>query len=298
MRYFILVFTVLFISACGVLPVANYDRDAMLSEAKLKRVDIHSYSINDVRALSQAWGKKIEEASISRRNQQLFADEILYYGTLLFAGAQSAIASKAGGDLPSHLIRLRNIGAGMVTGSTLFGEHYKVRDQQPIFERAGSRMRCANDALAEIVDYHILWTTAEFMAVVDDSGKPLVTQYDSIPLRAIEYIERRSLPDLRAALQAVSLGMPTKAEVQKVFEDAKGSSEKGAVALGKNAALLSAPTSTNKSLIRSNSIALELRTNSSMDLTDPEIEDKKRKFIAAVIAYSSVLATCTVSYPQ
>lgn len=299
MKKIALIICALSVSGCGLLPMATYDRDQLITEGRKKKIDISSYDIEDVRILSAEWTAKLNGAANTRRNESIAIEEILYYGTLLFAGAQSAIVSKGAGDIPRHLLRLRNVGAGMAAGSTLFSEHYKVKEQQPIFEKAASRMRCATDALSDIVEYHNLWTNEQFLTLVDDTGKPLAPLYDSVPSKTIEYIEKRSLSDLRTALTAISLSSPTKAEIQKVFEDAKVDSDKGGVAVNNNSQeVLQAPTAEKRTYIQANSAVLKIKSNGIANLTDPEIEDRKRKFISAVIAYSSALSACTISNPQ
>jgi hypothetical protein len=207
------------VAGCNVLPVASYDRDSIIDNARKRDAKINSLSIDDARYLAVGWRDTLETATISRRNQMLIAEEVLYYGTLMLVGAQAAIAKEGAGEVSKRLQYARNAGAVTSLGSSLFSSHYNTAVQQPVFEKAAARMRCVTDAIADISqENRASFDSDAYAKVTGVDGKEFSELETEAPRRIVQFIERKSLPDLRAALGAINLGMPTRTELEEVIK--------------------------------------------------------------------------------
>ena len=210
----------LMLAGCNVLPVANYDRDVIIATAKERGAKINKMSIDDARLLAVGWRDTLETATITRRNQMLIAEEVLYYGTLVLMGAQAAIANEGAGSISRDLRHARNLGATAALGSNLFSTHYNTAAQQPAFEKAAARMRCLTDAIVDISAENKksfdLTNRAEVIGVDDQAFTELESE---APRKIVQFIERKSVPDLRAALGTISLGLPTRDELERAIKD-------------------------------------------------------------------------------
>lgn len=284
---------------CTFLPTADYSREDVLKTGRTNNAAIVAITAQDAQILAAEWRNRLESAANNRRDQDFAAQEVLYYGTLLFAGAQSAIASKGVAAIPKDLLHARNVGGALAIGSSLFSQHYKVSEQRPIFEKAAARMRCVTDAMADIrPEFREDWTQDEFDRLRDTDNKLIAPLYYSFPQAVVEFIERRSLIDLRAALSAVTLGMPSKDEMAKTFQDWKDQKDKAnnsAVSTA-NSQLMAAPSSQQRTSMRTFLVAD--RVSAFDGKTDSQIVEEKRRFVAALLSFSANLTTCHTTFPQ
>lgn len=294
----------LFLSACGVLPVASYDRQELIDDGQKDSVGIERITHEKAFYLASAWRKSLENSASDRRSQELVAEEVLYYGSVVLLGAQTAIARKGSGEtISSGLRRTRNAGAVAALLSSLFTQHYKPAEQRPIFERAERRMRCVTDSIADIQpDVYVTWSPSEFAAIVDDSGKSMLDYYLEMPRQIVDFVEQKSVPELRAALNAITLGQPTKEDFEKAVKEWQGSQE-DAQAMNKNTQNFPSVTQEvldarvkkiNKSL--PDGSKLQPMTLSS-EIKNAIDEDRKR-FLLALRQLTSHLDACYKLYQQ
>jgi hypothetical protein len=265
---------VLFSTLAGcasVAPMDDYDRDKIIEAARSSQASIKPVSLEDARLLAAGWRDKLESAAVSRERQAMVADEVLYYGTLILTGAQAAIASKGAAAIPHAIMYARNAGAAGAIGSTLYKGHYKPGIQQPIFEKAAMRMRCATDAIADIKPELLAhYTPAELALTKGNDQESFQQLIDEAPHKIVQFIEQKSVTDLRAALSAITLGTPSKDEIAAVFKQYAAASAEG----------------TGPHML-----------GALPPVVDPYAEDK-RKFATAVRNLSTNLATCAITNPQ
>lgn len=280
-----LVATGLAFSGCTFLPVANYNRETVIQEAIDKKDHLlgkdRKLNLENARFLAVGWRDRLESAAVTKRNQTLVAEEVLYYGTLLLTGAQTALATKNIGGMERDLRHIRNIAGFSALGSTLFSEHYNTGDQQPMFEKAAARMRCVTDLLADVQeDVPAQWSDEDFMALKrkDDDRTPIFKLYQDIPRQVVEFVERKSVPDLRAALSSITVGTPTRAELIQTIQQYTKEQKSASDALPDQLAL----TRANK----------DKRSQSQADV------EAQTKFLVAVSSFSSSLQACAVTYTQ
>jgi hypothetical protein len=258
------------------MPLDDYDRKAIIDDATLHKKAIEDIDMAKARLLAVGWRDKLESATISRRNQALVAQEILYYGTLVLTASQAAIANQGAGEVSRDLIHARNLGGSAAVGSTLFTGHYKPVEQQPIFERAAVRMRCVVDAIADINPDTLQYISkAELDAPIGEDQESVQQLYDEAPQKIVQFIERKSVPELRAALSAITLGLPTKDELAQTFKQYRDQ---------------------NANVQTKAAAAFQVRAQLH-GLTDPHAEDARR-FVKAVGLLSVNLNLCAQSNPQ
>lgn len=237
-------------------------------------------TLENARFLAVGWRDRLESAAVTKRNQTLVAEEVLYYGMLLLTGAQIALTGKGAGGMERDLRHIRNIAGTAALGSTLFSEHYKTGDQQPVFEKAAARMRCVTDLLADVQgDVPDQWSDNDFSALKrKDDGMPILKLYLDIPRQVVDFIERKSVPELRAALSSITVGTPTRAEliqtIQQYTKEQKDASD-------------AAPAQ----------LALTMAYKEKRQQSQADVE-AQTKFLVAVSSFSSSLQACAVTYTQ
>lgn len=297
------------ISGCSFLPVADYNREAVIKEAADKQTTngkSGALTLEDARLLSIGWRDRLEAAALSKRNQALAAEEVLYYGTLLLTGAQAALAANGVGGMERDLRHVRNIAGGAALGSTLFSQHYKTAEQQPVFEKAAARMHCVTDLLADVqADVREQWPDEVFDTLTREDGVPLTKLYRDIPRQVVDFVERKSVPELRAALSSITVGTPTRAELIKTIEQYSTQHQEASEHAAAKTALAAttAYKNTMANRLMANGQTEDQAKSRAQALVNDPVETRanreaQTRFIIAVSAFESSLQACGVTYTQ
>jgi hypothetical protein len=294
------------LGGCTFLPTIGYDREEVIQTAENNSKKIDKITLQKARMLAVGWRDTIESAAVSRNNQALITEEVLYYGTLVFTGAQSAIAARGTGTISNDLLHARNIAGAAALGSTLFSAHYKSAEQRPVFEKAAARMRCVTDVLSDIDESVVnQWPREVFATLKRDDGVLLTSLLRDIPKQVVEFVERKSVPDLRAALESITVGMPTRAELSQAIEEytktkqqsTEQASDKTSVAA--TIAYRQAQTAklTTQGFTTQEATQEIDKQTPVQTATSEQLEDQT-KFIVAVETFTFSIKACGVTYTQ
>lgn len=271
----------LVLSGC-VYPVHDYDRaNALAAGADISLSNVET--VETAKQLLSGWQSQLEDAATTRQKTELVASEILYYGTLLMVGGSTAMAATTSAD-PLHI---RNIGAGLGLGSTLFSSHYKINEQRTVFERASTRLNCVLDAAADInKKNHDLFIASAIAAPPLEDGKPFLTAYDDIPRQIVYFIERQTVPDLQAALRSITLGAASREELLATIQAWNKARTEAAQAGEK--AIKDEQAKTDASGVK---------TNAALQALTEEQLANIRRFMTAVPALPAALKLCREENP-
>lgn len=197
----------------------HYNRSEQVS----KGTDQASLTLAQSRLLIAGYKSTLQSAASERRQAEIVASEILYYGTLLTVIGSAVVASQGVASLSGSALHARNLGAAAGLGSSLYGSRYKLAEQQIALRKAASRLECASDAIAPISE-HILDALLATPNALDDLDAKITnpsfrSRLIEIPRQTTHFIERQVIPELRASLQAVILAQPSREELLSKLEE-------------------------------------------------------------------------------
>jgi hypothetical protein len=287
------------LAGCSPLPLEpKYNRDTL----KASGVTYAAVSHADAKAIAAAWHKELGDAAQDRRKQEIAASELLFYGTLLFSGAQLQLAK----EFSKGMQLARNIGVGTAAGVQLLSGHYQPKDQRAAFRRGEDRMKCLNDSLSVIPSTWDFDPEAVKGADADlakgDKPTTLQSLYLAVPRQAMDYIEGFVTPSLQAELLEIKLSTPSKEDLISTVKRYSDDSAKGAGAAASASSEvqktpLPAPlASGNKNVLS----AAEQKKKDEEDKKAAEEAAKARQLkiladaaaIEAITSFSAGLAVC------
>lgn len=206
----------------GVWPVVpKYDRaDLIKKEGSFPEAN----TVAGVKNLSGAWHKLMYEAGRDREVQRVVQNEVLFYGTMMLTGGALMFAKEGKAIWQT----LRNIGGAAAFGSDLIGSHYQPGDQSMAFRKAETQMACLIDALQPIPnqnEYDKLFTADEKNKVSEKlqaaESPDIDDLHAAVPRLTLHFIEHQVIPSLRADLQAITLGTPSREELMARLDQFK-----------------------------------------------------------------------------
>jgi hypothetical protein len=321
MRIILTLASGLLLGGCAFWPVAPaFDLKTQSNGPKV----LYQLDPYEARALLANWESALDSAAQNRRTAELVTNELVFYGTLVFTAALAHI-SHAGGTahVSRDVLHARNVGAAAAVGSQLLSSHYQWSDQRIAFQAAASRVKCAREALAPLNPaVRALMTDPDITKVnaeLTKAGRKETFEalWAAVPGTTTHFVERQVNPDLQAALQAVTLSTPTKAELAAVVDKWKQDTDIGGKAAGQ----------TDKSTLTSRAQQLQstLRTQAGaapqglvedgkpaepprpppraarqreQDLallagkSEAELADLQKAFVVALVSYGSALPLC------
>lgn len=265
------------LTGCVLPVVPNYDRVALAQKGKLSE----ALTVEQVRNIAGGWADELDAAVRSRHLQDIYAREVLFYGTLLFSAGALQVARQASDGWR----RARNTGAGMAAGADLFRGHYEPENQSLAFARAAALMKCMNAALEPIpgeLEYTQLLDSDEKAAIsakLTAAPADLDALYNDVPKLTLHFMEQVVLPRLQADLKAISLGTPTKQELTAVLDKYRADKASGDAA-GAAAFLSSGTKSAMKAFLNNQAVP------------DEVIKLRQKAVVSALASYASELLLC------
>lgn len=213
----------------------------------------------------------LASAADRRRNTEIAASEVAYYGTLI--GVLGLSLDKQG---------LINSGSGALSLGTLFTGRYRLAEQASVFRKAEARVVCIEQALLATQGQSISGFSTQNMfdsavasgaATGADKAGALLLQASAVNMEIeIPYATsdalRKVVNDLRISLAGLMPTPMTKEQMKKVLDDALGEKEQATDAMLKF--MGKSTTSQNKEFAQ----------------------------IVATLTYKEQVAACFVQYPQ
>ena len=302
----------------GVWPVVpKYDRKELIAQGQLPA----AHTVEDVRKLSGKWHELMYEAGRDRDVQRVVQNEILFYGTLMLTGGALMFAKEGKAIWQS----LRNIGGATAIGSDLIGGHYQPGDQSMAFRKAETQMACLIDALQPIPGetvYQTLFTADEKDKVnrkleTDKFPDPDIDNlYAAVPRLTLHFIEHQVIPTLRADLQAITLGTPSREELMSRLDQFREKQTQGTNAANAlpppvpasapasapadadvntlRAALTNADSSAHKKAVQQfeKELREKIEQEEKAKRTSEELNRQRKLAIKALTTYSTALTLC------
>jgi len=306
-------------AGCGMLPVVPpYNPNKLVQgDNALKPMSVY-----DARALTSNWQAALTGAANDRRNAELVAGELQFYGTLLFAATSAYIVHMGGAtNVARDVVRARNWGAAAGFGSTVISQHYNWAAQRTAFTGAAARMKCAwsaieplNPALRELLTQaDIDRINAKLQS--QQSKETFETLWAAVAQRTRHFVEFEVNPDLQNALNAITLSTPPAASLADSLEAWKNAKDKGGEAakdVAKNGQALTATSQSpsRHQYRRTMSQALTeaetrvpdtVEAKTMQELLDREavsnkssveLSDMRSQFVIALVSFNSALALC------